>query len=109
MAAGERAVELQDLAARLAAGKHIDSTDVDRAQQRAREALTRARRAHLAAAEQHRHAAEAHERAAQVHRNAAARGIGDVATHLNAVAVHEAARDADYEAGEVALRLARDE
>nr|WP_090339031.1 hypothetical protein [Mycolicibacterium malmesburyense] len=68
-----------------------------------------ARIAHLVAAERHRLAAEAHERAARVHRHAAAEGIGDVATHLSAVAVYEAARDADLRACEVALRMAREE
>ncbi|WP_326546872.1 hypothetical protein QGN32_01195 [Mycolicibacterium sp. ND9-15] len=109
VAAAERAAELHELGARIAAGNRIDSADVDRAHARAREAHARARRAHLAAAEKHRHAAEAHERAAQAHRDAAAKGIGDVATHLSAVAVHEAARDADYEAAEVALQMAREE
>ncbi|KUH65749.1 hypothetical protein AU184_05555 [Mycolicibacterium novocastrense] len=108
-AAVKRAAELRELSLRLSAGEQVDSADVDRAVLRAHEAHARARTAHLAAAERHRLAAEAHERAAQVHRRAAAEGIGDVATHLSAVAVHEAARDADYAGAEVALRMARKE
>ncbi len=108
-AASERASELRELLGRLSAGEQVDSADVDHATVRAHEAHARARMAHLAAAERHRLAAEAHERAAQVHRHAAAEGIGDVATHVSAVAIHEAARDADYEAAEVAMRMANEE
>ncbi|OBG91128.1 hypothetical protein A5698_21315 [Mycobacterium sp. E136] len=108
-AAAKRAAELRDLNARLAVGRRVDAADVEHATLRAHEAHARARMAHLAAAERHRLAAEAHERAAQVHRRAAAKGIGDVATHLKAVAIHEAARDADYEGAEVAMRMARGE
>lgn len=108
-AASERAAELRELLVRLSAGEQLDSADVDHAALRAHEAHARARMAHLAAAERHRLAAEAHERAAQMHRHAAAEGIGDVATHLSAVTIHEAARDADYEGAELAMRMAREE
>jgi hypothetical protein len=73
------------------------------------EIAARARRAHLASADRHIAAAEAHERAAQTHRRAAEAGIGDVKTHWEAVVVHEAARDDDYHAAEVARQLARSE
>jgi hypothetical protein len=80
-----------------------------RAGERAIEAHARARRAHLASADRHLAAAEAHDRAAQTHRRAAEGGVGDVRTHWDAVVVHEAARDDDYRAAEVARRLARSE
>jgi hypothetical protein len=63
---------------------------------------------HLADADRHVAAAEEHERAAQTLIRAADAGIGDVTAHWQAVIVHEAARDDDYDAAELARRLARD-
>jgi hypothetical protein len=91
---------------RLTQGDPLTKLDVEAAARHAHEAHARARRAHLAAAESHRHAGEAHDRAARTHRRAASEGIGDVATHLHAVTVHEAARDHDYRAAELEAEMA---
>jgi hypothetical protein len=74
------------------------------ADHQASEARIRARREHLAAAERYRRAAEAHQRAAEIHSRVAAAGIGDVATHLEAVGLSRAARD-KYRTADRELRL----
>ncbi|ULE32740.1 hypothetical protein [Mycobacterium sp. IDR2000157661] len=108
-AAAQRVAELRDLNARLKAGGRVTAVDVEAAARHAHEAHERARRAHLVAAQRHRRAAWAHDRAAQMHRTAAASGVGDVVTHLRAIEIHEAARDEDCRAAEVAQRMADSE
>jgi hypothetical protein len=108
-AAARRAQQLQELAAKLAAGRHATKPDAVSAAWYADEAHFRARQAHMAAARRHCRAAEVHDRAARVHEEAAAAGIGDVAAHLAAVKQHLAARDSDYRAADVALEKARRE
>ena len=108
-AAARRADELSELVARLAAGIPVRKRDAVSAPRHAEEAQVRARQAHSAAAHRHQRAAEAHDRAAQAHSEAAAAGVGDVAAHLEAVARHNAARDSDYRAAAVALRMAQDQ
>ena len=105
--AADRAEDLGGVGNDLASGHHQPTaTDVALPDHRAAQAHLRTRRGHLAAAERHRLAAEAHDRTAQTHDRAAKQGIGDVATHLKAVALHRAARDSEYRAAAADLRLA---
>jgi hypothetical protein len=103
--AARRAEKSRRIIAELAASRDVSKQHVVMVNHQASEAHIRARRGHLAAAEQHRRAAEVHARAAEIHSRAAAAGIGDVATHLEAVGVYRAARDSEYRAADRELRL----
>ena len=107
--AAERAEQLAQLRAALAAGRLISDDDVAAAYRRLEEAHIRAHRAHVSAAEQHRRAARAHEQAAESHAAAADKGNGDVEAHRRAAAIHDAASDEEYRNAEKALALAERE